>query len=116
MPHKAFAIWWILMRHKIPCRQQLFEQNIEEISDPNYALLPKSLTFSYLLQPSPPHSITVTNSAIDFYMIVECTLSAIWCAHFRFVLDDLEFVPNRVTALATLHIRKLEAELVLTLL
>ncbi|OAD72365.1 hypothetical protein PHYBLDRAFT_65589 [Phycomyces blakesleeanus NRRL 1555(-)] len=40
----------------------------------------------------------------DIHMIIGCTLSVIWSAHFRLVFDNLVFVPNPIAALATLHI------------
>ncbi|KAI9007035.1 hypothetical protein CLU79DRAFT_778974 [Phycomyces nitens] len=90
-------VWWRLIPQKIPCRQRFISN-------------PATLQFEHLTLPCPPTSIQLTNTTANIHTVLGCTLSAIWSAHFRLVFDDTPFNPNLTAAMATLAIRRVEAE------
>ncbi|KAI9027377.1 hypothetical protein CLU79DRAFT_833294 [Phycomyces nitens] len=128
------------MHGKVPSRQQLFSHNITNVDDPQCVLCgeleddehlfwacvskkpiweqvttrflesPTSLTFDHLLLPSSLLSVEVSNTTAFSYIVLGCTLGAIWEAHFQYVFNDVPFVTNQIAAIATLNIRRLELE------
>ncbi|KAI9030658.1 hypothetical protein CLU79DRAFT_694805, partial [Phycomyces nitens] len=71
---------------------------------------PATLDFEQLCMPCPPSSIQLTNTTANVHTVLGRTLSAIWSAHFRLVFDEIPFNPNLTAAMATLAIRRVEAE------
>ncbi|KAI9007514.1 hypothetical protein CLU79DRAFT_712055 [Phycomyces nitens] len=133
-------VWWRLMHQKIPCRQRLYDKRVKDVESPNCVICnnpednqhlfwecpskrsvwntianrfisnPATLQFEHLTLPCPPTSIQLTNTTANIHTVLGCTLSAIWSAHFRLVFDDTPFNPNLTAAMATLAIRRVEAE------
>ncbi|KAI9007519.1 hypothetical protein CLU79DRAFT_778346 [Phycomyces nitens] len=102
-------VWWRLIHQKIPCRQRLYDRRVKDVDSPNCIICNNPEDDRHLFWECPSKR-SLTNTTANVHTVLGCTLSAIWSAHFRLVFDEIPFNPNLTAAIATLAIRRVEAE------